>query len=158
MVLGKKITFMIMMLIAASIFLIYQVFFTINDTAYRPWYGYAFHKEANIFKFGFSNFKFDYETRDECLQDINWKTLEQSPNDFRLRDSPSKPVGCSFASNNYWKAYIMNAIMSGREVKYICEALDPQFTKGQMRYQGALEDAVKASKSNKFSCSKLVKF
>jgi len=138
--------------------------FSSHDEPSRPWVGYAFNEDKKQVLFGLPTVQFDYSTKDECIQDLRWKTRDLGDGEQEKNvppmprfGAPSKPFGCAFSSNSFLKTYFFNLVLGGAELQFVCEALDPQATHYKNRYQATLRDPKAVGKDSEYICYKLLR-
>ncbi|MCA1452072.1 hypothetical protein I6F35_02430 [Bradyrhizobium sp. BRP22] len=87
----------------------------LNDTAAKPWMGYAWNMKQKRVEWFFNSF----ETHRDCEESM-LHAIETPPNDQWY----SKPIGCGYSGNDYWRVLIMNALFGGKDLGCIARSMN----------------------------------
>ena len=86
-----------------------------NDSTPKPWMGYAWNVEKKRTEWFFSA----YETHRDCEESM-MHSVETAPNNQWY----SKPIGCGYNGNDYWRVVVMNALFGGKDLGCIARSLN----------------------------------
>jgi hypothetical protein len=88
----------------------------LSDSRENPWGGYAWNKVAG--RLEWVNF---YPTRSECMGRLRHTIGDDAFNSKFY----SKPIGCAYNGNGYWRVWVMNSLWGGSELGCIAISEEP---------------------------------
>jgi hypothetical protein len=94
----------------------------LEDSNPRPWIGYAYDKGAGRFAWELD----DWKTRRDCEEAL-LHIVETRP-------GTTRPVGCGYRGNNYWRVWFMNTVWGGSQIACIARMTSEVETEGGMAY------------------------
>jgi hypothetical protein len=104
----------------------------LGETAEKPWTGYAWNAAGQRYEF----LPASYATHRDCIT-----ATSKVANDVVPPSPQSKPLGCAYASNSYWKAWWNNDVGSGKPLMCVARSTAADAAARRSLYRAVLQSA-----------------
>jgi hypothetical protein len=93
----------------------------LQDSNPHPWIGYAYNKDHGQFEWEWNDWATERDCRESMLRIVE------------TRSGMTKPVGCGYRGNNYWRVWIINELWGGSQIDCIARKTKVTATRRSQR-------------------------